>query len=254
MFDLFRSHSYGSRWQSRSSYDSLQRRRLQAHLRHLLIVLLSGLTVFAVCQSIVQGLQRQIQVVVAARNVARGATLRAEDLGIVKVPDSAMTPHFILSIGAAEGRQSQTELKTGQPLVDGSIKDSPGIASGRTSIQIRLASVPAQIATGDSVRLVSSGTCSSRSTTEDAQHEGNDLNGLDESSSNDESNSVLEPLCVLADEAQVLQIAEKSNETLLNSITSNREEETAVIFCVSPEEAMAILRQQEQAPILAVSD
>lgn len=247
MLDFLSSHS--------SAMDSLQRRRFNAHVRHILCAVCSALTLFAVCQSIAEGSRNRIQIVVASREIARGQQLSSEDLSLISIPESSVTRHFVHTIEAADGKQSQTTLSAGQPLPSNAISEGLSIAAGRTSIQIQLASVPSQLSVGDTVRLVSSASCSqaeSSVATEDGSatqpSEDPDLH-----SANAESDLVLTSVCTLAKQAQVLSIAEPSDDSLLNSITANSEDQSLVTFCVSPEEAVAILSQQQHGPILAVS-
>lgn len=225
--------------------DSLQRRRILARARQILCALASGLAVFAVCQSLAAGARNEIAIVIAAKDVARGQTLHSNDLAMVSIPDSAMRQHFLRKLDDAEGLQAQIALTAGQPLISGSIAQTPRIASGYTSIHIQLASMPTQLAVGDSVKLVSSGSCA---TSEKTLVDDNATKGKES-----ESNLVLDPVCVLAHKATVLNITENASDSLLNSLTTNTEQSIVVTFCVLPEEAIAILSQQEHAPILAVS-
>ncbi|MFT8705344.1 SAF domain-containing protein [Bifidobacterium aquikefiricola] len=248
--------------------DSLQRRRFNAHVRQILCALCAGLILFAVCQSIAEGSRNHIQIVVASHDIARGQKLSSKDLSLVSIPKSSISRHFVHSIEAADGKQSQTILSAGQPLTSNAISEGLSIAAGRTSIQIQLASVPAQLSVGDTVRLVSSGSCSTSESgsasggepgSEPGAQAGSDpAQGISEDpdshSANTESNSALNSVCTLAQQAQVLSITEPSDDSLLNSITANTEDKSLITFCVSPEEAVAVLSQQEQAPILAVSD
>ncbi|MBT1179834.1 SAF domain-containing protein [Bifidobacterium vespertilionis] len=211
----------------KTKQSTLARRRLSMRVRRLGAALCAALAVFAALQSL-SALVRTETVVVASADIARGETLSAAKVSVMEIPVSGLGSGAYRDAGEVGGSIAQIPIARGQPLFRGMIAKAPVAPDGSTTIEVRLASVPDRLIAGDAVDLVSSVGCGDQS----AQS------------------------CTLATNALTISApigsAGSAPKGGLGGMTDMAAEPLTVTFALKPQEALAVLAQQEAGPLLAV--
>lgn len=210
---------------------TLHMRRRNARLRRAAAAVCAGAAVFALLHLLTSLLLPQ-RIVVAARDIPRGAALAASDLRLTR---SAPAPGVMRALGAAGsavGRMTLAPLRKNQPIFPTTLTDAPKTPAGHTVVQVRLASSRQRLAVGDAVTLVTSGGCDAASRT---------------------SNGV----CVLSARAVVVLAPESAeSDSPLNGGKTIAADAGGVAMAMPSQDALRVLARQgasETSPILAVT-
>lgn len=232
------------------SRNTLQQRRLIVMGRRLLSACCAGVAVWLTLQFTAALVSRE-SVVIASTDIARGERLSDENLTVLDVPVSPMSELAAQSIDGLRGRIALAPMIRGQPVYESSLAVAPIPPVGSTTIEVRLASVPERLIAGDHVDLVSSVGCAGASASA-------------EPGQSSESSADTEPaVCVLARDALTIVApivpynadSEGSQSNTAGLLGQSLEERTGlqVTVALDPDEALAVLAQQESGPLLAVS-
>lgn len=138
------SRRVGARWR--------RARRLVLARRRLLAALLAGVAVLTGVRAASLPPVDTTTVLVAARDLAGGATLTPEDLTTVDLPQGAVPAGAVAAAGDVEGRTLAAPVRRGEPLTDVRLL-APGILAGYPGT----VAAPVRVADPAAVRLLSVG-------------------------------------------------------------------------------------------------
>lgn len=162
-------------------------------------------------------------VVTAACPIARGATIRHDDVVMTKVPASPVTSKALHATAKAVGSIAQHPIETGQPLYAGSIGSAPTVRTGDTVLDITVANSVSGLIPGDMVSLVSAAGCEP-----DVQERADGQ----------------ATACTLADHATIMAVKAKQGE--------NGGERDLLTVALNPQSAIRVMKAGESGPIVAV--
>lgn len=168
-------------------------------------------------------------IVTATSSIARGATIRHDDVVMTKVPASSITGNALHTIGKAVGSVAQHPIEAGQPLYAGSIGSAPTVKAGDTVLDIAVANSINGLIPGDAVSLVSAVGCEP-----DAQETQDRENG--------DGNQAA--ACTLADHATIMATKAKQS--------GSGDERDLLTVALNPESAIRVMKAGESGPIVAV--
>lgn len=217
----------------RQGRHDLRTRRRNAMLYRLGIALCAGLAVWSALQCVL-ALTANQPIVVAAGDIDRGEVISASQLSTVTVPVSAAMGGMIDEPSQIIGKTARVDIDVGFPVLTAMIDDAPVPAADQTTVQVTLASVPQSLTPGDVVRLVSSSdkpphaTLSSHATVITVP--GANAGGAEASTGSGSGGS--------------------GSGGLLSG--SDDDGGRTVTFAMTPDEALATLKAQQEHPILAV--
>lgn len=204
---------------------TLQRRRIIDRCRRLAAALLAGLTSFAILQY-VSGLVITRPIVVAAKVISRGDTIRSEQLRTITVPEVAVLHGMMSTINDVEGHIARIRIPLGAPLLASAVSQHPTVPDGYTVIDVRLSGGWREVIESDTVSLSASGPCNT---------------GTESLTAPMTSGQPPMPTCIIAHHAIVMGTA------------LDDESGTAVTPLAMPaEEALHVLSIQEHGMIVAV--
>ena len=242
--------------------NTLQQRRLIVMARRLMSACCAGLAVWLSLQ-FVSALVSRESVVVTSADIARGERLSDENLTMLDVPASAMSEFAAQSIDQLRGRIALAPMARGQPVYESSLSAAPIPPIGSTTIEVRLASVPERLIAGDHVDLVSSVGCVYASQPAESEQLPKSPDSTKSSDSAQPSAGAGQSVCVLASDALTIAAPvmtysadpESSQSDAVGLLGQSSEEHAGlqVTVALDPDEALAVLAQQEAGPILAVS-
>lgn len=78
-------------------------------------------------------------VVTATRDLASGATVRARDIEVRKLPESAVAGGALDAVGAASGKRLAGAVRKGEQLTDARLVEGIRTGHGRVAVPVRLA-------------------------------------------------------------------------------------------------------------------
>lgn len=187
----------------------------------------------------VASLVRTETVVVAAQNIAQGQRITAAALTVMEVPAASTNERAYRRVEDAGDGVARVAIARGQPVFSGMVSRVPVPPEGSTTVEVRLASMPERLTPGDVVDLVSSGGC---------------------------GGAAAGKPCTLAKRALTLSVpvaaggaapdgTEAAGGTGGASGLFGSGDDGAsrtVAFALTPQEALAVLSQQEAGPLLAI--
>ena len=242
--------------------NTLQQRRLIVMVRRLMAACCAGLAVWLTLQFVAALVSRE-SVVVASADIARGERLSDENLAVLDVPASSMSELAAQSIDRLRGRIALAPIIRGQPVYESSLSAAPIPPAGSTTIEVRLASLPERLIAGDHVDLVSSVGCAHASQSSEPGRMPQSSDPAEPSDAAKPSAETGQSVCVLASDALTVAApiapygadAENAQSDDVGLLGQSSEEHAGlqVTVALDPDEALAVLAQQEAGPLLAVS-
>lgn len=220
---------------------SLRRRRLSFAARRLTAALCAGLALLFAIEAVVSQ-TGTAPVAVAARPIARGEIIGADDVEVVRFPVAAVTASMTDSIDELTGSVAYIDIGGGDPVLTSMTRAAPLVPPGNTVVEVRLASALDELAAGDHVKLVSALGCA------DDAHSGDEGRSENDTPTGASPSYGAAATCVLADDALVMGVNEADPDAESGYGTVQRK----ASFAMPADAAVRVMQSQEAGAIVAV--
>lgn len=234
--------------------DGLKHRRIRHHLRRLASATLVALCAYSLMQYLSTLSTDTVTLLVARHDIRRGDILDTSSLTQVQTPRSdalrgALTPESLTSESQGSHLTALIDIAKGQAIYRDALTSGIEAGHGLTKIRVRLASLPNDLQIGETVKLVTSGSCAPED--EPSTEDGTEQDAVGNDGAADGTSE--EP-CALSDEALVLSIPEDDEDSgLFSQVRDEEAVYNAVEFALPPRDALAVISRQSSQPILAVT-
>ena len=217
-------HTNAPPWSFFTSFaaPTLAARRRRARLFRGATAMFLCLAVFGVLYSL-DAITGTDTIVTAATPIARGTTIRHDDVVMMTVPASPVTGKALHTTDKAVGSIAQHPIEAGQPLYAGSVGKTRTITTGDTVLDIAVANSINALIPGDTVSLVSAVGCEPTSQEHDNEQPA---------------------ACTLASQAMIMETKARQG--------GNSTEQNLLTVVLDPQSAIRVMKAGESGAIIAV--